>query len=120
MLIFAKTKCRFTMRAFPSMKKLHDDSRANGVRVVIINRGEEPEKIVPIYEELVSGVTVLHDRTQEITESYGVSAVPFFFLLDPQHRIIERMPYTYEAADNAINVALGLTTECSTTESGAG
>lgn len=108
-LIFAKTKCRFTMKAFAGMQQLHELFRDKQVAAVIINREESPDVIRPIYAKHAPGVTVIHDEQAEITRSYGVNAAPFCFVLDGEGTITKRMPYTQDAATDAINLALGLT-----------
>lgn len=120
-LIFAKTKCRFTMRAFPGMKQLADSLRDKGVAVAIVNRGEPVEVIRPIYAERAPGVTVVVDESREITNAYSVTAAPFVFLLDAEGRIAARMPYTFDDATRAVNRLLGLASGAVTApQTGAG
>jgi len=120
-LIFAKTKCRFTMRAFPGMKQLADGFRDKGVSLAIVNRGEPVDVIRPIYAERAPGVTVVVDESREITNAYSVTAAPFVFLLDAEGRIVARMPYTFDDATRAVNELLGLASDAATApQTGAG
>ena len=120
-LIFAKTKCRFTMRAFPGMQQLADSLRDKGVAVAIVNRGEPAEVIRPIYAERAPGVTVVVDESRAITNAYSVTAAPFLFLLDAEGRIVARMPYTFDDATRAVEQLLGLASDAATApQTGAG
>ncbi len=120
-LIFASTRCVFSMRAVPGMKELEESFQEKQVPVIIINKNESAGEIRSTYRKSAPGMTVVVDEQGEISKSYGVSPVPFCFILDGKSKITKRMPYTQEAATNAINLALGITSGTSpTTESGAG
>jgi peroxiredoxin len=108
-LIFAETACPFSTAAAPGMKKLQDSFADKQVAVVIINKRESADTIRPIYAERAPGMTVLVDEASEIAKAYSVTPVPFCFVLDGDAKIAKRMPYTQDAATDALNLALGLT-----------
>jgi peroxiredoxin len=108
-MIFAETGCAFSMAAIPGMKELQDSLQDKQVAVVIINKREAADAVRPIYEERAPGMTVVADDKCEIAEAYGVSPVPFCFVLDENGAILQHMPYTQEAARSAVDFALGVT-----------
>lgn len=120
-LIFSRTGCPFSLEAVPSMRELQESFRDKQVAVLIVNDDEVLNTIRPIYQEHAPGITVIVDETGEIAESYGASAVPFVFVLDGEGNVASRMPYTHDAAANALNVVLGLAPATKTTpKTGAG
>jgi peroxiredoxin len=108
MLIFARTSCRFCANETPNFKDITDRFHDKGVSVVVVNQQEEMETIKPVYEEKCTGVPVIWDKNGEICKSYGVDAVPFFFLLDKDGKVVSRRSFTHPAAINSINAMLGL------------
>lgn len=113
LLFFAATSCPFTVKEFPQLKALAADFQKHSVAVVIINRGEEREKIAPVYNGAVPGLPVVWDQSGEICKAYGVDAAPFFFLLDAGGQIVKRRSFTAGAAAGALNAHLGLAAETS-------
>jgi len=112
-LFFAATSCPFTVKELPQLAVLATEWRKHQVAVVIVNRGEEKAKITPVYSQAAPGVPVVWDQGGEICGAYGVDAVPFFFLLDREGRIVKRRSYTAAAAAGALNTHLGLAAETS-------
>ena len=108
-LIFARTDCPFSKTAIPGMKQLQESFADKNVAVLIVNKDEAADKIRTIYGESAPGMTVVIDDKAEISKAYGVSPVPFCFVIDRDGKIIKRMPYTMEAATDAINIAFGIT-----------
>jgi peroxiredoxin len=120
-LIFARTGCPFSKAAIPGMKKLQESFADKNVAVLIINKDEAADGIKAIYNESAPGMTVIVDDKAEISKAYGVSPVPFCFVLDGAGKITKRMPYTLETAMDAINNALGISSGTSSpAKSGAG
>ena len=111
MIIFARTSCRFSAEDMPQFKDIADSFLAKGVGVVIVNQQEELDAIKPMYEKKCAGTQVIWDRNGDICKSFGVDAVPFFFLLNEDGKIVNRRSFTHTAAVNSINAMLGLKTE---------
>ena len=108
LLFFSATSCPFSVKA---LKPLGDVAKAfneHGVAAVVINREQEKSEIGPVYEKAAPELPVIWDQTGEICKSYGVSAVPFFFVLDGAGKVVARRSFTAAAATAALNTHLKL------------
>ncbi|MHB0998678.1 MAG: TlpA family protein disulfide reductase [Armatimonadota bacterium] len=111
MIIFARISCPFSANEMPQFKEIADRFRAKGVNTVIINQQEELNVIKQVYEKKCKDVTVIWDNNGRICNSFGVDAVPFYFLLDKDGTVVNRRSFTHGAAVNSINAMLGLESE---------
>jgi peroxiredoxin len=107
-LFFARTSCPFTVEALPSVRSLAAEYAKAGVAVAVINSGETPDAIRPVYEKHAAGVPVVVDADGRVSQAYGVDMVPFFFLLDKDGKIVKRRSFTAAAASGALGELLGL------------
>lgn len=107
LILFARTSCGFCRRELANFNNLAERFRGEGVNVVIINQGEDLDAIRPVYEKDCASMQVLWDQDGAIFKSFGVDAVPFYFLLDADGKVIGRRSFTHPAAANAINALLG-------------
>ena len=48
------------------------------------------------------------DESAEIADAYGIPAAPFFFALDENSNIVQRIPYMPDTAAHTLNLILGL------------
>jgi thiol-disulfide isomerase/thioredoxin len=108
LIIFARTSCGFSKADMPQFKQIADSFDDKGVAVAVVNQQEELADIKPIYAEKCPGVPVVWDRYGDIGRSYGVDAVPFFFLLDDHGKIVSRTSFTEATAINSISSMLGV------------
>jgi peroxiredoxin len=111
LVIFSRTSCPFSAGEIPQFKDIAGRYRDKGVGVVVVNQEEELGTIKPVYEKKCAGVPVIWDRSGDICKSYGVDAVPFFFLLNEDGKIVARRSFAHPAAVNSINAMLGLKAE---------
>jgi peroxiredoxin len=111
LLVFAKTGCQFSVGALPAVKTLADHYRQDHVAVIIINSGEELEKIRPVYEKAVPGLTVVHDLNGEISKAYGIETAPFCFLLDSAAKVVARHPFVPATANQELATQTGRQSE---------
>lgn len=111
LLVFAKTSCPFSVGALPAVKTLADHYRQDNIAVVVINSGEELEKIRPVYEKATPGVTVVYDRNGEISKAYGVETAPFCFLLDKEAKVVARRPFVPATANRDLAAQTGRQSE---------
>jgi peroxiredoxin len=111
LLVFAKTACGFTVEALPAVKILADAYRKDNVAVIIINSGEEQDKIRGIYDKAAPGVPVVWDRDGEISKAYGVETAPFCFLLDKEAKVVARRPFVPATANRDLANQTGRTSE---------
>ncbi len=79
--------CRLEM---PSMEKIYREFKGEGLEVVAINFMERPEPIKSFLKENDLTFTVLMDRAGEISQSYGVRALPVTFLIGRRGNILAR------------------------------
>ncbi|HOX05518.1 MAG TPA: TlpA disulfide reductase family protein [Planctomycetota bacterium] len=111
LLFFSDTTCPFTVAELDNLRKLAETHRSGGVNVAIVSRGAAPAESRPVYEKLAPGVPVVHDADGAIFRAYGLDAVPFYYLLDGQLKVVKRRSFTAAAASGAISAFLGLADE---------
>jgi len=111
LIFFSRTSCPFSMEQLPLAKTLAGQIADHGVKVVIINQAESVDKITPVYQKHCPGLPIIWDKDGAICKAYGVDAVPFFFLLNQDGKIVQRRSFTYDAALNAVEVMLGISAE---------
>ena len=111
LLFFAQTFCPFTIEELPNLAEIAKNFKDKGVKVIIVNRGEEKDIIRPIYEKYCPEIMVIWDKTEEISKAYGIDVTPYYFLLAPNKKIIKRRSFTAQAATNSLNAFLGIMEE---------
>jgi peroxiredoxin len=109
LIIFSSTTCPYSMKAVKCAPKLKTEFAEKGADVLVVDFGGDPDSIRSFYEESTPGITVIPDEDQKISrEGYGVQAVPFFYVLNKDGRVAYRMPFSEDAARDAMKVTLGL------------
>lgn len=111
LLIFGRTSCQFSAADMPQFKEVSDRFRGKGINTVIINQKEELDTIKPVYGSKCAGVQVVWDRDGKICKAFGVDAVPFYFLMNKDGKVVNRRSFTHTAAVNSVNAMLGLKTD---------
>ena len=111
LIFFGRTSCPFSMKQLAHLEDLAKTWQGRDVATVIINQYEESDVIRPAYAERCPEIPVISDQSGDISLSYGVDAVPFFFLLDGDGKIVKRRSFTHESALNSVNAMLGLAGE---------
>ena len=91
--------CRFEL---PSMERLWQVLKKEGVVMVAINVGEDADTIFTFTSDYPVTFPLLMDRDSKVTESYPVLGIPTSFVIDPQGRIIYRAVGTREWDDKDI------------------
>ena len=108
-LYFSSTACGFSMEALADIERLKKNFASNRWEYAIISFGEDAKTIGNVYSEKSAGTKVVMDVDKSLSEKYfGVSAVPFFFVLDKNRKVVDRRPFVYETARAAIAKALGV------------
>jgi peroxiredoxin len=122
LLFFGSTSCPFSMKATESLPGIVSEFRARDVAFAIIDKGSSGDSIKAFYGEKAPGIPVIIDKEGAISEKeFGVSAVPFFFVLDKKGTIVQRKPFTPESARSALSILLGIkNAEKQKEKSGAG
>jgi peroxiredoxin len=108
LLFFAASSCPFSVQELANLRGIAEAYRDKGVAVAIINRGQTAEEIRPVYRRHVPELPVVWDRSGEICRAYGVDAVPFYYLLDADGKVVRRRSFTPAAAAGAVNALLGV------------
>jgi len=76
--------CRYTM---PSLDLIHRRHRDRGLRVFLINVGEDPDTVRKFVGEKFR-TPVLLDETRQVARRYGVSGIPRLFVIDQEGRVL--------------------------------
>jgi len=120
LLFFSKTTCPFTIQALPQLGRLTRDFQGRGVGVAIVDVGGTPEIVRPVYEKSAPGFPAVLDQEGAVAKAYGIDAVPSFVLLNGENLVAATRSFTFEAAENALNVLFDLDQAKRRYPSGAG
>jgi peroxiredoxin len=71
--------CRFEM---PSMQRLYQSLKADGLVVVAVNLQEDPASVGAFVKEFGLSFPVLLDRTGRIGSTYGARSIPTSYVID--------------------------------------
>jgi thiol-disulfide isomerase/thioredoxin len=117
LLFFSSTTCPFSVAALDDLEKIRKEFGQTNFNYVIVSFGQGSNEIRDVYAQKSPGTTVVLDGDKKISETYfGVSAVPFMYVLDKDRRVVDRRPFLYGNARTAVAKALGL----AVTDSGCG
>lgn len=110
LLIFNSTTCPFSKKAVICAPELVSKFSSKGASIAVMDRGSPDSDLRSFYKEKLPEVTVILDPDCAVSqENFGVTAVPFFYLFDKSGAVAYRMPFSQEAAEGAMNAALGIT-----------
>ncbi|MFH2001874.1 MAG: TlpA family protein disulfide reductase [Planctomycetota bacterium] len=110
LVIFSSLTCPFSKKAVAGAPDLAAEFKAKGASVIVINRDSPAEEIRSFYKEAMPEIPVLVDHDGALSENrFGVTAVPFCYVLNKDGQVAYRMPFTAEAAQGAMRSVLGLT-----------
>lgn len=110
LVIFSSLTCPFSKKAVVSAPDLAKEFGSKGASVIVINRDAPADDIRSFYQEKMPEVPVLVDSDGKLSEDrFGVTAVPFCYVLDKNNAVSYKMPFTSEAAQGAMKATLGLT-----------
>ena len=89
MLNFWATWCPPCRREMPSMQRLYEKYREQGLVVVAVNQFEDPDLVFEFTGRLSLEPTfpILFDRESRVSERFKVKGLPTTYLLDKQGRI---------------------------------
>jgi len=88
LLNFWATWCPPCILEMPTMEKLHRELKGEGLAVVAMDFMEGPETINAFIKKRGFTFTVLMDRSGEISQRYGVHALPVTFLIGRQGNML--------------------------------
>ena len=106
-LLFSATTCPFSVNAlgdFEKLKKKHKDK----INFALVALGQDAATVRDVYSTKSPGSIVLIDSDKSASlKNFSVSAVPFFYVLNKDRKVVERRPFVYDMANAAISTALG-------------
>lgn len=91
--------CRYEM---PSMEKLHNEFKGDGLEILAINLGETVPLVKEFLEEYNLSFTVLMDKDNSVAQVYGVRSIPTTYLIDRDGDILGMAVGAREWDSNAL------------------
>ncbi|MBC8550722.1 MAG: TlpA family protein disulfide reductase [Candidatus Brocadiales bacterium] len=85
--------CRLEM---PSMQKLYDEFKDDGLEIVAVNLGERQKTVVKYLEENKLTFPVLLDETNMVAGIYGARSIPTTYIIDREGNILSMTVGTRE------------------------
>ncbi|MFZ2654455.1 MAG: redoxin domain-containing protein [Victivallales bacterium] len=120
-LFFSSKSCPFSVRALSDLEKIRQEFKDKKFNCAIVSFGEGADAFKDLYSEKVPGSIVLVDKDKTISNAkFGVSAVPFFYVLDKDMKVVDRKPFQYDAAKTAVAKASGAGAGCGGAANDAG
>ncbi len=89
LLDFWATWCPPCRQSIPELVKLQADYKGKGFQVVGVNLDEPPESVPLFVKKFKISYPILLGGNTNIMNRFGVQALPSFFLIDPQGRIVK-------------------------------
>ncbi len=83
---FWATWCGVCRQTMPSLEKIHRRYQDRDVQFLLVNLGEEPEKVKKFLKSKYQTPVVL-DSTQMIARRYNVTGIPALFIIDGQGKL---------------------------------
>ena len=81
--------CVACIAEMPSIAKLYDKFKTDGLEVISVNVDEQPEKTIPaIVEKLHLNFQIYTDVDESLTRQFNVVAIPFSAVIDRNLRVI--------------------------------
>lgn len=111
LILFSRTSCPFSIDALSKLKDIAGRYKNEGVSTVVINDGQKLDDIKNVYSNYSKDTAVLWSQNKDLSEAFGIDAVPFYFIVDNQGIIKNRQPFTQIAAINALDSFLKNITE---------
>jgi len=101
-LLFGNTTCSFSMEAVDDLERLKKDFAAAKLAWAVLNIGQSADKIRDVYDEKAPGRRLLVDADGSLSAKYfGVTAVPFYSILDRDRKVYACGPFVYDAVRSA-------------------
>lgn len=106
-LFFSTTTCGFSISALDDLEKLKQDFKKK-FGCVIVSFGQDAETARDVYSNKSPGTIVVIDADKSVSRKhFGVSAVPFFYVLNKDRTVIGCGPFVYGSAKAALHRAFG-------------
>lgn len=105
-LYFSAASCPFSMKGLDDLEKVKKTFQGGKFAYAVIGYGEKADAVKEHYGRKSPDSTLIPDPDKSISDKFGVSAVPVFYVLAKDLTIVDRQPFTPEAALNAISRSL--------------
>jgi len=88
---FWATWCQPCRREMPSLVRLHERLRGDGLVVLAVSIDADPQSVRKYLAETPLSFPVLLDPGRAAADRYGVVTIPSSFVLDPDGLVVERI-----------------------------
>lgn len=89
MVNFWASWCEACMSEMPSIQKLYDTLKGEGLEVIAVNVDENPDRVVPqIVKKLNLSFPIFTDADGGLSQAFEVSAIPLTIVADRDQNII--------------------------------
>jgi peroxiredoxin len=105
LLNFWATYCPPCEKEMPHLESQFQKTKGQGVHILAVNVGENKLNVENFVNEYNLNFPILHDKLGEVTDAYGVGALPVTYLIDPQGVVIDIIPGGMTEADIASYLA---------------
>jgi len=95
-LNFWATWCGPCKMEMPSMQKLYEEFRADGLEIIAVNLGESQKTVAKFLEENNLTFPVLLDETNMVASIYGARSIPTTYIIDRNGDILSMTVGTRE------------------------
>ncbi|OGX06520.1 MAG: hypothetical protein A2Z88_04520 [Omnitrophica WOR_2 bacterium GWA2_47_8] len=79
---FWATWCPHCREQLGKLAKAQEDFAQKGIKVILVDVGEEASQVKPFVAKNKIGFDVVLDENSEVAESYNIIGVPTFFFID--------------------------------------
>lgn len=86
-VMFFANYCPYCRKAAPFVEKIHENYKKAGLEVVGISVDEDPGKAAAFVKQFALTFPVAIEG-REVSARYGAHGVPYLYLLDKQHKLI--------------------------------
>jgi len=96
LLVFSDPACGSCQEVAPSLQRLYEAHRRDGLQVLMVSRGDHATNVEKVHEHGLTFPVVLQDGW-EISMQYGIFATPVGYLIDEQGAIANQVAIGAEA-----------------------
>jgi len=120
LVFFNSVSCPFSTKALEELVDVELFFGKHDIQYVVVEISKQGAKAKKLHEDNEVSGDLVHDAQGAIGEAYGVSAAPFFYVLDDTGTVTARAPYTALAAKQALGALLGVKVEAAPGEKACG
>jgi thiol-disulfide isomerase/thioredoxin len=81
--------CEACMAEMPSIEKLYETLKSEGLEVIAVNVDDRPERVIPaVVSRLKLTFPIFTDKGGGLASAFGVAAIPFSVIADRKSRVV--------------------------------